>query len=141
MTTGVERAEAHAPDHHSWSAADQAAIEPVESFSFHDLIEEEEQSRGIWPTLLAAVLIAAAIGWLGAAVRVWIVAGPAPAACSPARDGFSAPDSLLGMVLFGRSSDVKTNAAPKRARDTRRKHTLEQARRRLPRDSPRIAPR
>ena len=40
MTTGVERAEAHAPDHDSWNVADEAAVEPVESFSFHDLIEE-----------------------------------------------------------------------------------------------------
>ena len=42
-----------------------AAIEPVESFSFHDLIEEEEQARGIWPTILAGLLIVAALGWLG----------------------------------------------------------------------------
>ena len=132
MTTGVERAEAHAPDHHGWSAADQAAIEPVESFSFHDLIEEEEQSRGIWPTILATGLVAAAIGWLGfSGYALWNAwPGSAPAAWLAPLATVSAPLILLALtwLLFGRSSRRETERFTEAVRALRgESETLEQA--------------
>jgi hypothetical protein len=108
MTTGVERAMAHAPDHQSWNAEQEAAPEPVESFSFHDLIEEEEQPHGVWPPILAGALIAAAIGWLGfSGYALWTAwPGAAPAAWLAPLATISAPLILLALIwlLFGRSS-------------------------------------
>ncbi len=132
MTTGVERAEAHAPDHHSWTAADNAAAEPVESFSFHDLIEEEEQARGTWPTILAGVLIAGALGWLGfSGYALWTAwPGLAPAAWLAPVATISAPLILLALVwlLFGRSSRRETERFTEAVRALRgESETLEHA--------------
>ncbi|MGQ0659822.1 hypothetical protein [Sphingosinicella sp.] len=132
MTTGVERAEAHAPDHRSWNAANETAIEPVESFSFHDLIEEEEQSRRIWPTILAFMLIAAALGWLGfSGYALWTAwPGSAPAAWLAPLATISAPLILLALtwLLFGRSSRRETERFAEAVRALRSEsETLEQA--------------
>lgn len=132
MTTGAERAEAHVPDHQSWSEAAVAPVEPVESFSFHDLIEEQEQERGLWPTILASVLGVAAIGWtLFSGYALWISwPGTAPAAWLAPIATISAPLILLALawLLFGRSSRRETERFTAAVRALRTEsETLEQA--------------
>lgn len=130
MMTGAERAEAHVPDHQSWNA--DAAVEPVESFSFHDLIEEGEQARGLWPTILAGILAVAAIGWLAfSGYALWTAwPGSAPAAWLAPLATISAPLILLALVwlLFGRSSRRETERFTAAVRALRAESdTLEQA--------------
>ena len=112
MNMGAERAEAQPQGDGEWESSD-ASAPTVESFDFHNRIEEEDATeRSLRHTLLGGVLLVAAAGWL--AFAGWTLSRAWPVADNAAWMGWaatiSAPLILIALLwlIFGRSPRRET---------------------------------
>ncbi|HET9427036.1 MAG TPA: hypothetical protein VFO69_01620 [Allosphingosinicella sp.] len=108
MSMGVERAEAHPQGEVEWAGESWETGTVEEQPYFQSVYAEETAEPSRWPRILAGLLVAVALAWLGA-VGFAIASAPPqpdPAAWLGWAATACAPLILIGLVwlIFGRSS-------------------------------------